>query len=132
MKKRKIVLTLVIFLGLLLLSGCRGYVSSYKAILLIRGNTAHSAFMEFNSLQGRMVFTLKEKKNSSGKMKAACKLTSGSAIVYYDDGLKKELFTIGAGEEVEESFGPFERSKIYILVETDGKCKEGAFHFEME
>ena len=75
-----------------------------------------------------MAFTLK----SSGQLKASAKLGTGSAVVYYDDGEKKELFSLGAGEELDSVFGPFANETVYIIVETSEKCQDGEFRFDME
>ncbi len=87
--------------------------------------------MSFHSLDGRMAFTLQSA--GEGDIKYSASLESGAATVYYDyNGTKSELFTIDAGEEVEAHGGYVESGKVYIIVETDGKCMNGAFHFEVE
>ena len=80
-----------------------------------------------------MVFSLKCKDGSARQMDYTAKLEDGGASVYYDcDGTKKHLFTIGSGESVSSSLEGLPVGKLYVIVETDGKCKEGRFDFEMK
>ena len=128
-KKAKWLLAAVLIACLLCLTGCSGkYASLYNAIGCVHSNTARSAFLNFAIFEGRMAFTLK----SSGQLKASAKLGTGSAVVYYDDGEKKELFSLGAGEELDSVFGPFANETVYIIVETSEKCQDGEFRFDME
>ena len=100
--------------------------------MYVHSNTSHSAYMNFGTLNGTEVQTLKCKEET-GTLKYSAKLDTGNATVYIDyDGEKKELFKIGAGEEIEDSFDGLKEGKIYVIVETDGKCEEGKFEFELE
>ena len=128
---KKTALLLLCAVLLITLTGCGKYTSGYKAVAIVRSNTADSASMSFYSLEGRMVFRL----NSSfdGQLRYTAKLENGSACVYYDvDGEKRELFSIGAGESVDSSGGYIKKGTVYIIVETDGKCQNGAFSFRLE
>ena len=115
----------------LCLTGCGKYVSGYRATLLVRSNTARSAFMEFHTFEGRMVFRLKAREGMD-RLRVTADLTSGSAAVYADDGTKQTLFTLTGGEAVEETFGPFESGTLYLIVETDGGCRDGSVRFDLE
>lgn len=116
---------------LVLLCGCSKYISSYKALGFIHTNTSNNAYMGFHSFEGRMVFTLKSK--GEGEIKYTASLEEGSAAVFYDCyGTKSELFTIESGESYESSGGYIEDGTVYIIVETDGKCKGGEFRFSLE
>lgn len=128
MKKRVALLACVLLL--LLLMGCSKYSSSYKAVGFVHSNKADSAFMNFYSFDGRMVFKLKS--TAEGELEYTAKLESGSADVYYDFyGTKQELFSISAGEEIDSHGGYVESGTVYIIVETDGACKNGDFQFSL-
>ena len=129
-KPAKRLLLLILLSCVLLCSGC-GQFSSYRALMLVRSNTPHSAFMRFASLDGSMVFTLNPK-GENGTLKASAKLASGSATVYLDDGTKTEWFSLRGGEEAEWTSGPLDRDMVALIVETNETCRDGEFHFEME
>ncbi|MBR4728021.1 MAG: hypothetical protein IK080_09050 [Clostridia bacterium] len=124
--------SLIVSLILLLsLTGCEKYKSKYKAIGFVHSNTSASAEMSFYSFEGTMVFKLKSK--GEGDLKYTAKLATGTAAVYYDyNGTKAELFTIGAGEETDSHGGYVESGTVYLIVETDGACENGAFSFRVE
>ena len=115
---------------LLLLTGCGKYSSSYKAIGFVHSNGSASAEMSFYSFDGRMVFKLKSP--GEGDIKYTGKLESGTATVYYVYHGTSELFTISAGEELEGHGGYVEAGTVYIIVETDGECMNGAFSFSVK
>ena len=128
---RKIVILLVSAILILSLTGCGKYTSSYKAVGFVHANDSDSAFMNFYSFEGRMVFKLKS--SGEGDLKYMAKLESGSATVYYDFyGTKEELFSISAGEELDAHGGYVESGTVYIIVETDGPCQNGDFQFSLE
>lgn len=129
-KTGKRLLLLILLSCVLLCSGC-GRFSSYRAVMLIRTNTPHSAFMRFAFLDGSMVFTLSPK-GENGKLKASAKLASGSATVYLDDGTKTEWFSLRGGEEAEWTSSLPDRDTVTLIVETNEACRDGEFHFDME
>ena len=134
MKKRsKRLLILVMALcALVLLSGCMKYSSSYKAGTLMNSNSHTSPFMEFSTFSGTMAYQLNTGNAATAKIEAKASLAGGSAKVWYDDGTKKELFSISGGEEVEETYGPFESNTVYIIVESAGEMTGGSFHFTVK
>ena len=106
------------------------HVSSYRATMLVRSETSRAARMSFMTLSGRIVFTLRS--GGSDAIGASASLETGSATVYYDaGGTKTEWFSVTAGEEVKYSIGPLEKGTVYVIIETDGKCEEGSFRFEV-
>ena len=116
---------------LLALTGCGKYVSSYKAVGFVHSNTSKSAFMNFYSFDGKMVFQLKS--SGEGELQYSASLESGSATIYYDyNDVKTELCTIEAGNAVDSHGGYVEAGTVYIIVETDGKCENGEFTFSVE
>lgn len=108
-------------------------MSHYSAIASVRTNSPGKGSLSFSSFNGSMVFHLKCKDGSARQMDYTAKLDSGNASVYYDcDGTKQLLFTIGPGETVDSSLDGLPVGKLYVIVETDGKCKDGSFDFVMK
>lgn len=110
-------------------AACSKYNSHYSALLLITSNTSKSASIRFTSLNGTKAFKLK----SDGVLNYSAKLTGGSATVYYDyNGTKMELFSIGPGQEVGPASVNVTPGTVYVIVETNGKCEEGQFSFDVK
>lgn len=133
--KRNALLIISLFMALTLfcLTGCDVETSGFKATTYVQSNTSDHASMKFGSLEGRDNFKLTAKGKSPKKLKYTGKLGTGSATVYYKiDGEKKELFSIKAGEEVDSSFGEFSDTTIKLFFETNEKCKDGKFTFDLE
>ena len=132
---RKALLIMVVttmVLSLFCFAGCDKYVSSYNALGIVTTNSSDSSSISFVSLEGTKVLTLKCKNASTEKLKYSAKLKEGSAVVYYDTGDgKKELFSVRAGEEISSEIDGLKKGKIYIVVETKEKCKEGDFRFDI-
>ena len=128
MKKTIILISAVIML--LFMTGCGKYTTSYKAVGFVHTNEKSSARMSFYSFEGRIVFKLKSP--GEGELKYTGRLESGKASVYYDFyGTKTELFSISDGEEVDAKGGYVEAGTVYVSVETDGKCVNGDFSFQV-
>lgn len=134
MKKHWKVAVMAMMMVLLMgLTGCDGYVSSFKATMCVTTNTSKHASLSFSTLEGSKVLKMKVNKDAEGVLEYSGKLGGGSATVYYDDnGTKKELFSIGAGEKVEQTLNDLEQGKLYVIIETDGKCENGDFTFEVK
>ncbi|MBQ7064706.1 MAG: hypothetical protein IJM90_07440 [Firmicutes bacterium] len=134
MRKRINCLLLAVLLVLSCgLGGCTGYVSHYKAVGFVHSNGADSASMSFYSFEGSMVFKVRSTNGSAGQLFYSGKLENGNATVYYDyNGSKTELFRISSGGEINASIGLIEIGTVYIIVETDGSCQNGAFEFKIE
>lgn len=114
---------------LVCLAACSKYNSHYSALMLITTNTSKSASIRFTSLNGTKVFKLK----SDGVLNYSAKLTGGSATVFYDyNGTKMELFSIGAGQEVGPTSVNVTPGTVYVIVQTNGKCEEGQFRFDVK
>ena len=122
----------VLLLSLLLLTACSRYSSHYKATVFVHSNTTTKADMRFSTFEGTMVFKLDCRSGSGTRIQYSAQLESGSARVLYDSkGKKNELFSIGAGDEISGTGGELDNGTVYILVESDRKCEEGKFHFEL-
>ena len=133
MKKRGLVFVTALLTVLCMnLTGCSGYASSFRATVLITTNTASSASVEFSTLTGTKVQQMKTKEDGA-TLEYGGKLVEGSMTVYYDeDGTKKELFTVKGGENKEGSVVIEKKGKLYLILETDGKCENGKFTFEIK
>lgn len=133
MKKRILVFSMALLTILCMgLTGCSGYVSSFRATVLITTSTSSSASVEFSTLTGTKVQQMKTKEDGA-TLEYSGKLLEGSMTVYYDeDGTKKELFTIKGGENKEGSVVIGKKGKTYLILETDGKCETGKFTFEIK
>jgi len=114
------------------LSACGEHASSYKAIGFVHSNESDSAFMSFYQFNGRMVFKLKCT-DPDAHIKYSGELESGSMTVSYEcGGEQSELFSLGDGSAVDSTGGDLEKGKVYIYVETDGKCNNGKLDFSLE
>ena len=128
--KKMIALTVAV-MTLLALTSCSAYQSHYRAVGFVHSNESASSFMRFFSFDGRMVFKMKSA--GEGDLTYSAKLESGSATVYYDyHGVKTELFSVSAGEEIRSHGGYVEAGTVYVIVETNGECQNGDFQFSLE
>ncbi len=122
---------IVTVLMLFSLTGCGKYSSKYRAVGFVHSNESTSALMEFYTFDGRMVFQLKS--IGEGDLKYSAQLESGSATVYYDYlGTKSALFSISSGDEIDSHGGYVEAGTVYIIVETNGECRNGKFQFSLD
>ena len=128
---KKIIAALLI-LFTLTLCGCTPYTSRFSAVGYVHSNTSKKVDMSFYEFNGTQVFNLKAK-NSDEHIKYSVKLESGKADVYYDCGEGKVLlFTINGGDEFNGQGEALRAGKVYLIVETDGKCSNGSFVFTVE
>ena len=132
MKKRFKLLAVLMMMTIgFTLTGCSTYTSHGKGAMLVEHNDSDDAYFNFSTFDGTKV--LKIKASSGDKMKYTGALDKGNVTVYYDNGGgKKELFTIGAGENVDSTLEGLEKGEVNIIIETDGEASEGKFTFEIE
>lgn len=109
---------------LLFVCACGKYISSYKAIGLIKTQTLHGFETSFSSLDGQLVFKVKKtKKGTEGAIDCFIQVEKGELWVYYDIfGVKEELAHVKAGESVDEKRGYVEGGySVYVIIEaTEG------------
>ena len=131
--RKSIILVAVFLMAAVSLVACGGpYTSHYTAMVLVESNHSDSASMSFSSFKGKKVFKVKVK-DADSVIRYSGQLESGSITVYYDNaGTKEEWFSLRDGESVEGSLDNPGKGKVYIIVETDGKCKEGKLSFEVK
>lgn len=121
---KKLISLLVLFAIIFSLCSCDSYVSSYKAIGLVRSNTSHSCKASFYSLEGHLVFKLKmSDAEDEGSISYSMRADSGEIRLYYDIyGVKEELARVKAGETLEGSGGYIEGGRtVYIIIEAEEK-----------
>ena len=130
-KKRTAGIILIVLIMVFMITGCSKYKSHYNAVGFVHSNTSKSAFMDFYTFEGQIVFTVKCK--AGGSIDYSAKLEKGSLTVYYDcDGTKRELLTISGGEKVNSTLENLPKSEVYRMVKTDGKVKNGALEFDVK
>lgn len=119
---KKLLLVILCLTVLLSSTSCDfRYVSSYKALGLVRSEMGDRGSVKFGRLDGTVVLKLKMSgtglENSIG-----CKATldEGEINVYYDIfGVKEFLFNLKAGESIDERRGYIESGhRVYIIIET--------------
>ncbi len=123
----KKITSLIIVLSLLFaLCSCGKYVSSYKAIGLVRSNNSHSCYASFLTLEGELVFKIrKSDKGAEGDISYSIEAEKGEIRLYYDIyGTRELLSHVTAGESVDERGGYVESGKtVYIIIEASENAR---------
>lgn len=134
MKKTvSVILAVVMVFMLFSLAGCSKYLSKYSAVGFVHSNTSDSASMSFMSFNGTMVFELTFKEGEKYDIHSTAELESGNLTVYYDStGEKYEYYSLEGGATISENLSYFDEGKVYIIVQTDGECKNGSLTFELQ
>ena len=132
---KKACFALALIFTLLMLCGCKGYVNSYAAIILITSDHGDEASMKFDSFKGSYNFKLKRDGNPEHTLELEASLGEGEMNVYIGTGSEKELLlTVKGGESYDEKITLDEKydneNTIYIILESAGKCADGDFEFE--
>ena len=120
---KKFISAVLILASLLLLTSCK-YVSSYKAIGLVKKQSSHSCEASFYSLKGQLVFKLKNASDGTeGNISYSIRVDEGELHIYYDScGVKEELVHAKAGETIEDISGYAADGKnVYIIIEAPEK-----------
>lgn len=122
---KRFISAMVILSLLFVLCSCDKYVSSYKAVGLVRGQTSHSCEAKFNSLEGQLVFKLKKTDVGEGNVRYSVHADEGEIHLYYDaSGVKEELACVKNGESLENTGGYIEGGfPVYIIIEATEKAK---------
>lgn len=118
-----------------MLSSCGNkYTSKYSATLMVSTNTSNKASISFDSFNGTYVMQLKTNGTDEVFITYEATLGEGNVKVYYDfNDEKLSLFEIETDGFVKEKTETFTgNKKIYIIIESDGKCNEGSFSFVLE
>ena len=116
----------------LFLSSCSPYVSSYKAFMLVRSNAAEHSYVNFEELEGTLVFKMKKKTPGEGALIYEAFLGEGKVNVIANIfNVESNLFTINGGESYEKTQGAYVEHgySVYIVLKTEGRCTNGRFDF---
>lgn len=110
------------------------YVSNYSSKVMITKNTPDNASVSFDSFSGTYVMKFDGNGYDKAYITYNATLVEGSIKVYYDFNEEKlDLFEIEAGGHAEGKTETFTGNKtIYVIIESDGKCKVGSFSFVLE
>ena len=130
----KRILLLVLCIALLFSVTSCNYVSSYKALMLVRMEHGDHGSISFSSLSGTYVMKLRMSgEGQEGSIHCKASLEEGEINVYYDSlGVKEFLFNLKAGESIDERRGYFESGRtVYIIVETVTPAKEGKISVDL-
>lgn len=132
---KKVCFVLVLIVMLFMLCSCGGYVKSYSATILITSGHGDEASMKFDAFKGSYNFKLKRDGNPEHTLDIDASLAEGEMNVYIGVGGEKELLlTVKGGESYNETIALTEKydneKKIYIILDSVGKCIDGDFEFE--
>lgn len=124
-------LMLLSFMTAFSLASCNEYKSSYKAKGFIKQQLREHCQAEFDSLQGMYVFKIYKLSDCDGTISYSASLEEGELCVYFDSlGSKETLFTLKAGESVEDCGGYYGASPVFIILETSG-AKGGSVYIDL-
>lgn len=123
MKKaiRSCLLVLLVATLLVCSTACTPYVSSFKALGLVRSAWGDHGSAQFKRLEGTLVFQLRMKGSADeGQIHYTVSLDEGEINLYYDSlGEKELLCNVKAGESIDDLGGYVEGGKkVYIIIET--------------
>lgn len=126
---------LVLMLALLMFCGCSGYVKSYSATILITSQDGDEASMEFDTFKGIYNFKLRREDVPEYTLDLEASLTEGEMNIYVGvNGEKDLLLTVKGGERIDKTIKLDKKydneKRVYIILESIGKCKGGDFEFE--
>ena len=132
---KKISFVLVLILALVTLCSCGGYVKNYSATILITSCQGDEANMEFDTFKGTYNFKLRRDGSAEHILDYEASLAEGEMNVYIGvSGEKELLFTIKGGESFDTKISLDSKydneKKVYIILESIGKCVDGDFEFE--
>ena len=132
---KRVCFVLALAITLALLCGCSGYIKSYSATVLISSCLGDEANMKFNTFNGTYHFKLKAKNDSDHTLDLEAYLAEGEMNIYIGvDGEKELLRTVRSGESYDETITLDDTydhdKKIYVILESAGKCVGGDFEFE--
>ncbi len=134
--KRHIVTAAVLFIllaGLACLTSCTKYSSHYSAVMLVQTNTQKEASVHFSTLSGRMVLKMKSTSDSEQRLDYSVSLGEGSLSIKVDcAGTTTDLPGLNGGDSHSGNLDNIGVGTVYVIIETDGKCRDGKLEFTLE
>lgn len=135
---KKIVSIIIIAVMLFSFASCSGFVSSYRATMLIKDEKSDYCSATWGTLDGTLVLNSSKKSGAhEGDIHYTASLEEGELTVYYSiremgDGQKIELFKLKGGERVDDRGGYIEmNNNIQIIIETNGETKGGSINVDL-
>lgn len=125
------VVTLVLCFAL---SACATkYVSHYSSSTMVTTSTSDKASISFGSFSGTYVMKFQNNGADEVSITYEATLGEGNIKVYYDyNDEKLDLFKIETNGSVDSKTEAFTGKTIYVIIESDGKCKDGSFSFTLK
>ena len=131
--KAALLLFIILLAGLACLTSCSKYSSHYSATMLVQTNTQKEASVHFSTLSGRLVLKMKSKANSAERMNFSVSLGEGNLTVSVDcAGVNAELLHLKSGDSYSYHLDNIGVGTVYVIIETDGKCRDGKLEFNLE
>lgn len=128
-----LLLSIIILAALACLSSCSAYSSHYRATMLVQSNTSQKASVSFSTLDGRMVFKMKSKADSAGRLNFSAGLGEGNLKVSVDTtGVRNDLLNLKSGDAYSSHLDNIGTGTVYVIIETDGRCSDGNLNFWLE
>ncbi len=117
------------------LSACATkYVSHYSSSSMVTTGTSDKASLSFGSFSGTYVMKFQNNGADEVYITYEATLGEGNIKVYYDyNDEKLDLFEIKTNGSVDSKTETFTGNKtVYVIIESDGKCKDGSFSFALK
>lgn len=113
------------------------HVDRYSATMLIRSSAKGTLSVRFDTLNGSLSESFRKGTEGEGALAYTASLGEGSLSVSYEgaDGNFHSLFSLKGGESISDIGGYAEGRKgarVRILIETDGKCKDGRLEIRFQ
>ena len=113
------------------------HVDRYSATMLVRSNVGGTLSVRFGTLNGSLSESFRKDADGEGALSYTASLGEGSLSVSYEDkdGRMCPLFSLKGGESISDIGGYADGKKgtrIRILIETDGKCKDGRLEIRFQ
>ena len=132
---KKIGFVLVLMFTLALLCSCGVYVKNYSATILITSCHGDEASMEFDTFKGTYNFKLRRDGAHENTLDLDASLKEGEVNIYIGaNGEKDLLLTVKGGESYDKTITLDDKyrdeKRVYVIIESNGKCIDGDFEFE--
>lgn len=132
---KRIFSVLALMLSVVMLFSCGGYVNKYSATILITSCHGDEASMEFGTFKGTYNFKLRRDGAHENTLDLEASLKEGEINIYIGaNGEKDLLLTVKGGESYDKTITLDDKyrdeKRVYVIIESNGKCIDGDFEFE--